>query len=187
MMEEAASPLPHLAHPPFPALTVMVDADDFNDPVVEAAAEEQVLNTSLRAFKCRGRGGAVDRPADEDVPDAAVCRITTVLTLLDPALGVGLSRPPPPPPPPSPSSLLSLEEVVDPELTPLELCKTRLLWWWWMFRVEPRLLLRHPDLMLPVPVRRLAVSRQRLEARIDALTLCLLPSRTATKTRNRNV
>ena len=185
-MEEAASPLPHLAHPPpFPALTVMVDADDLSDPVVEAAAE-QVLNTSLRAFKCRGRGGAVDLAVD-DVPDAAeaaVCRITTVLTLLDPALGVGLSRPPPPPPSPSSLALLSLEEVVDPELTPLELCRTRLLWWW-MFRVEPRLLLRHPDLMLPV-VRRLAVSRQRLEAKIDALTLCLLPSRTET-TKNWNV
>ena len=105
-----------------------------------------------------------------------------MLTLDPPALGVGLSRPLAWLPEggggacpfwPLPLSL----DVVEPELTPLELWRTRL-GEWWMFLVEPRLL-RQPDLMLPV--LRLAVSRQRLEASIEALTLCLLPRRTATE------
>jgi len=99
-------------------------------------------------------------------------RRTTVLTLEDPE-GVGddergFS------PPGSPPSL----DVVEPELTPLELWRTRLLGEWWMFLVEVvRVLRPHTDLMLPVP-RRLALSKHKLDAKMEARTLCLLPNRT---------
>ena len=66
-------------------------------------------------------------------------RMTTVLTLEALSLGVGLSPLscpcPPPPLPDPPLSLWSELEVVEPELTPLELCRTRL-GEWWMFLVE---------------------------------------------------
>ena len=57
-------PPPHFVHPL--ALTVMVDADDLSDPVVDA---DDDLNTSLRAFMCLGRG--VDL-ADDAAAAAAV-------------------------------------------------------------------------------------------------------------------
>ena len=70
------------------------------------------------------------------------------------------------------SSLLAVSEVVEPELMPLELWRTRLLLRWGTLA------------RLPSP-RRLALSRQRLEARMEARTLCLLPRRTEIKERRK--
>lgn len=91
---------------------------------LEYQPDMDVLNTSFLCFMCLGLG--VDRadafpveagPMADPGPDLVDPgpRLTTVLTL-DVLLGVG------DPGLPSPLS----EEVVDPELTPLELCKTRL-------------------------------------------------------------
>ena len=134
-------------------------------------------------------------PASDVGPDLFNCddegelegiRFTTVLTL--DALGVGDSglgsRDWSPLFPLSPLS----EEVVEPELTPLELWRTKLggpvLWTecadeclpekcnWPVLRPTPV----KPLLMLPL--RRLALSKHKLDAKIDARTLCLLPKRT---------
>ena len=77
--------------------------------------------------------------AEEPAVDAGPCgptpppedlRITTVLTLDPPALGVGepggSGATPPGPPAPPDLSPFSLEPVVEPELTPLELLLWRL-------------------------------------------------------------
>ena len=151
------------------------------------------LKTSLRCFICLGLG--VPRLADplRDVgTDLLVCdefgeagtRLTTVFTL-DP-LGVGDSGLElwdcSPLFPPSPLS----DEVVEPELTPLELWRTRLggpvLWMEcgeeclppekWVLSPTP------VNPLLILPPRRLALSKHKLDASIDARTLCLLPKRT---------
>ena len=166
VVTEAVSPPHFVQHGVF---GVVVDVEDFNEPVVDPAMDD--LKTSFLCFMCLGLGVALDPLPGTwtliEVPALVVppgVLRTTVLTL-DP-LGVG---------DPGLTSPLSLD-VVDPELTPLELCKTRL-GEWWMFLVELLRVLKHPDLILPVPLK-LALSKHKLEAKMDALTLCLLPNLT---------
>ena len=154
------------------------------------------LNTSFRCFICLGLGGILDADDVMDVgPDLFNWEfdgeledilLTTVFTLDvlgvgDSGLGSWLESPL------FPLSPLS-EDVVEPELTPLELWRTKLggparctecgdecLPEKWLERPTPV----KPLLMLPP--RRLALSKHKLDAKIDARTLCLLPNRTEMK------
>ena len=159
------------------------------------------MNTSLRCFMCLGLGGILD--ADDVIevgpdlfswdvePELDEIRLTTVFTL--DVLGVGdsgfgswLESPL------LPLSPLS-EDVVEPELTPLELWRTKLggpaLCMECGDECRPEKWLERPTPVKPLlmlPPRRLALSKHKLDAKIDARTLCLLPSRTG-KNENRNL
>ena len=162
------------------------------------------LKTSFRCFKCRGR---TSWPPPDDLTEFSelLLLLLTLLTLLpmtellalllglrltvpwlELELGVGLCGPA------FLSSLLAVSEEVDPELTPDELWITKLggppppL-----MGLRPSERLRRPDRewaitepaqewLLIEPPLRLALSKHSEEAKMLALTLCLLPSRTET-------